>query len=862
MKKYFLSLLFFTFCAMSFAQNVEYNLIYNSSTGLYEARAQVTGNFANNTAPFNINIGSTFNIVVPNDDPSIPLTPAPGNSTNPVGATWVFSAQFFVNDPILNPNNERLIQYDIATGSWSNVVDGADLLLFTFDLGGCAPGVRLVNNATDTDLFGPGDFTNNIQALITGELYSGNVSNAPVACEFVQFQTGDFSDGANWEGGVAPSAGNTARILAGVTSTVSNPQAVGNLTTEATSIVTINSGQTLSISGDLTNNGTFEGNGYAVFNGTTAQSIIGDGTDAGSFTNIRLDNANGLTVTDDIDVTDLIDIDNGDITVETGDFITFKSTDTKSAVVANTNGGNINGCVVVERYIHPRRAFRLMSSPVTTGSGAGCNVKASINANLQEGEQVTDFTQYASATPVSALGTHITGSTTGQNGFDATQTGNPSMFLYDNAINDYVAIANTTTEELSAGQDFLLMVRGDRTLDLNVPGANIQTGVATTLRFTGELRNNAFGVNDLTNTPSPVPAPDPSPVYNAVGNPYQANVNLGTLLSANTGSGILGTRAYVYDPHGADDFGNWITLTYDALGNLVTSTPVNLGRGGTHNGILQANQAFFVENIQAVAPVTASVDFGESLKTNITTDGQQIFSTSPNNDLFVALDLFETTEDNVRDGVLVAMSDQYSDDYVQAEEAMKFFNYSESLAIDNQGSFLSVDKRNLSDGQTEVVQLSLFNYEATDYTFKAYINNPENKEVYFVDNYLGTQTLLDSFYYEYSFNVDPNTPASVDVNRFQLNFENTTFSNQDFELNGLDVYPNPVTDVVNVDLSQFTGVLNELKVFDITGKLVLTQGVKGSATEAGLDMSSMASGVYILKLETDQGQYQVKLIKE
>jgi hypothetical protein len=116
-------------------------------------------------------------------------------------------------------------------------------------------------------------------------------------------------------------------------------------------------------------------------------------------------------------------------------------------------------------------------------------------------------------------------------------------------------------------------------------------------------------------------------------------------------------------------------------------------------------------------------------------------------------------------------------------------------------------------------------------------------------------------YYEHSFTVDQSVPASVDPNRFQLNFENTTFSNADFQLSGIEVYPNPVDEVVNIDLSQFTGEVNGLKIFNITGKKVYEKSVSSGHSILDINMGQLADGVYVLQIYTNQGQYQQKLIK-
>jgi hypothetical protein len=131
-----------------------------------------------------------------------------------------------------------------------------------------------------------------------------------------------------------------------------------------------------------------------------------------------------------------------------------------------------------------------------------------------------------------------------------------------------------------------------------------------------------------------------------------------------------------------------------------------------------------------------------------------------------------------------------------------------------------------------------------------------------VDHYLGTQTLLDNNYLEYNFSVNQNVPASSDTDRFQLNFDNTTLSDGNFELNGLNVYPNPVVDIFTVNLDQFNGQVIRLNIFDITGKKVQSFKPSQSGSVIEISMNGYSNGVYILKVDTSNGQLQKKLIKQ
>jgi hypothetical protein len=101
----------------------------------------------------------------------------------------------------------------------------------------------------------------------------------------------------------------------------------------------------------------------------------------------------------------------GDLTADGK--LTFKSDDTNTAQL-DEFAGTLTGDVRVERYIPAKRAFRLLSTSVTTTS--------SILQNWQEN----------GTTPIN-LGTHSSGSDTGADGFDETTTGSPSLFI---SLND------------------------------------------------------------------------------------------------------------------------------------------------------------------------------------------------------------------------------------------------------------------------------------------------------------------------------------------------------------------------------------------------------------------------------------------
>jgi len=521
-------------------------------------------------------------------------------------------------------------------------------------------------------------------------------------------------------------------------------------------------------------------------------------------------------------------------------------------------GSSISGCVVIERFIPSgTRAFRFLSSPVNTSVLCG---KPTIKDNLQEGGNITDIENTPVVDPNPGYGTHITGSTTGANGFDATNTGNPSMFTYDETLSPqaWVNIPNTDTDGLSSGQSFLALIRGSRALDLTEN--NTQFGLDTRLRFTGELAtgNWSVGTSDL--------GPDPVD-FSFIGNPYQAQVDLKALLESNNVSGLITDYVYVYDPT-IGTSGSYVTV------DLSTNNGTNNVEGSVADKYLQPHQAFFAET-SATSP---SVTFGEIYKKTgaLASLGNAIFSTptngSLNTELNINLKRNADLESFVVDGARLVMHDYYSNE-VNEKDALKFSNNEESIALlnslDGIEDYLSVEKR-ATPIEGEVVQLSIWNYftptntlRSTSYTLSIQASQL-NQIVSLVDNY--TEQIIELAQNdettEYSFEISSATPNSYDFNRFKLVFGKTTLSvNNPIELESFKLYPNPSTDNrFTISLPKFMSQEVSVEVYDMLGRNVFSENYKTDSGRIDVHAKALSSGVYLVKLSSDTYQATKKLI--
>lgn len=76
--------------------------------------------------------------------------------------------------------------------------------------------------------------------------------------------------------------------------------------------------------------------------------------------------------------------------------------------------------------------------------------------------------------------------------------------------------------------------------------------------------------------------------------------------------------------------------------------------------------------------------------------------------------------------------------------------------------------------------------------------------------------------------------------------------------NDLIIYPNPVTDILNIDSEKFSGKL-EVKLIDLNGKVVQTSLISDFNGHYALSLTSLAKGIYILKLNGENMSYSQKI---
>ncbi|HUH25191.1 MAG TPA: T9SS type A sorting domain-containing protein [Flavobacterium sp.] len=201
-------------------------------------------------------------------------------------------------------------------------------------------------------------------------------------------------------------------------------------------------------------------------------------------------------------------------------------------------------------------------------------------------------------------------------------------------------------------------------------------------------------------------------------------------------------------------------------------------------------------------------------------------------------------------------------------------NDGETLVHYNRGENLSLGVAQLSTSNSKLP----FNSWAKFIVYLDYAN----KEIYFETPYFGTvikkgflelstsANLLEDFKPEtLQFNVSTSNIISGPqmINKYD-NIKITALnkvpahivSANSFLSEQFTIFPNPASNLVNITNTSNLGV-EEVSIYDVSGKLLKTQKVV-STEDIELNIEELATGTYMLQIQTNQGTAVKKIIKK
>lgn len=483
----------------------------------------------------------------------------------------------------------------------------------------------------------------------------------------------------------------------------------------------------------------------------------------------------------------------------------------------------ITGHVTVERYMGAKRSYRMVSSAVTTSN--------SIHNNWQEGAIS------AMDDPAPGFGTHITGTLTDQqNGFDATATGNPSMFTVDVTNQMFEAIDNTNLNTLVAGDPYLLFVRGDRSINLE----NNTASGETVLRATGALHVGPY-----------------SKVFDSIGagnfvmfgNPYQSAINIKEVLA--NSSNLNTSQYYIYDPYLADH-GAYVTI------DLSTGTNASSSEA---NEYLQPGQG---AQVATLVNGTSSVVFNE-------TDKAPGKFTSSNKNPVPQTDMLMGqlyTKDNflkngpVHDGFAIRFAEGNSN-ALTSSDAVKPMNFHENLGIYHNGTYLSIEYREMPS-PSEEFQLYISGYRHSEYVIKSIIEGMDNTPFYLEDHFAEETVPLNIGETVYAFSVDTNDPSSIATDRFSIRTGERLSTQDTILFSDIQLFPNPLDgNTLYVKAPSLDGQELDIDIIDLTGRKVF-----GARLECRNNIITLAlgqnllTGTYLITFNNGAENHTMRLLKE
>ncbi|HEX6915392.1 MAG TPA: Ig-like domain-containing protein [Chitinophagaceae bacterium] len=663
------------------------------------------------------------------------IVTAPGYART--GSTITVTAQLADNNNNSVPTSGLVIAWSSANGgSFSNATttDATGKATASFTVSAVAGTVH-----TATALSGVTGTSANITTT-SGYVWTGtNNTNAATS--------------TNWQAGVAPGTGADVLILGTATNAAALVEDVTfkNLVIESGGRIDLN-GSKMTITGDVSGTGVIRGSSTSSLEVTSTASgtLYFDRSEPTDRSNNMLLNftmnrpGGSITLGNELMVKGALTLTSG--TLNTSDSLVIAS-DADGTGYISGDMSLITGKVTAERFISSNiidgitelnRAWRLLAPIVTTTT--------SIRDNWQQGVNNADLV--TNLDPKPGYGTHITGSTTGANGFDATQTGQASMYTYNQASQQWQGINNTNVNTLDPKTGYLIFVRGDRSMNLNsLPSG--QGAANTRLRARGTLVTTDQSFTGLATTTGH---------FSLVTNPFASSLDWSLIYADGTNSNDFENAYTTWDPNIGD------------RGGFVTVTNGNIASAGSSTIHIQSGTAFFVQRKSTATGNTLT------LKTShrSTTNNIDVFR-SGNQQELLRVSLYYQPVSGARrlaDGAVVVYNNQYSAS-VDQNDAQQIGNWDEDIAIKREGKMLSIETRPLADAgdtvQLNVARLKTISYE---WQFKPENINAPGLVAVLRDNYLNQETPVSlTAVTTISFAVNSD-PASKAADRFSILYRN------------------------------------------------------------------------------------------
>jgi len=99
------------------------------------------------------------------------------------------------------------------------------------------------------------------------------------------------------------------------------------------------------------------------------------------------------------------------------------------------------------------------------------------------------------------------------------------------------------------------------------------------------------------------------------------------------------------------------------------------------------------------------------------------------------------------------------------------------------------------------------------------------------------------------------------LDNIYMQYKDTDSAINEIEEKKINIYPNPIKNIVYIYPKEALQIDN-IKVFDVKGKMLLQQNTKNNNAPIQLDLSILSNGVYILQIQGKDFIVEKKVWKE
>ena len=485
--------------------------------------------------------------------------------------------------------------------------------------------------------------------------------------------------------------------------------------------------------------------------------------------------------------------------LNTGHQLAFLSNEFGSARLASLGiGAILTGKIKVEKYIPARRAFRFLSTPLTTENGLA-------HAWQQH--------------------THVTGNGPG---FDSTASKNASIFTLNTQNQNWIPFTNTLTQNLIQGTGYRILIRGDRNTNLY---SNNASPTACVLSATGYHQTG-----DKTYSSNSIPAiSDSIGGISLIGNPFPSAINWNVLTKNQISSTYYTWRAQ----GGSNNKGAYVS--YNANG--MSSSDGNV------NAIISSGAAFMIKTIGS----NPSLIIKESDKI-AANEGNLILGKNSSANMLIKLYEYDSI---LTDAFFICKQLNASllkDPY----DSEKWMNPGTSLygvdSINNNYAIMAISQKQIPKN----ISLRLTNTELKSYQFHIHTSNEFEKKWWLVDQFLEKKIALDTFTH-YAFQITENK-ASMFEDRFFLTQEKGIENSiSKTEIPSFNIYPNPSNGFIQLSSNPKQDIPIYYTLSNLQGQILQIGELE---SDKKIDCSSIGSGLFILSLQSMKYALNFKIMIE